>query len=101
MGSAASIDDAVPCPTGGHQLAAGVQVRKERDGLLFYNRKGPRLTFLGSGDLLAVAYFGSGCRLPSWLDDGGVWDSRVRHALACALENLVKKGVLIADSSGA
>jgi putative mycofactocin binding protein MftB len=101
MGSAASTDDAYTTSTGGHRLTAGVQVRKERDGLLFYNRKGPRLTFLGSGDLLAVTYFGSGCRLHSWLDNRGVWDSRIRCALACALTDLVEKGVLIVDSSGA
>ena len=85
----------------GHRLAFGVQVRQEKEGLLFYKQKGPRLYFLGSGDLLQVDYFGSGRGLQTWLDRKGMGGMVARQALAKALRELVEKGVLNADSSSA
>jgi putative mycofactocin binding protein MftB len=41
-------------------LAAGVQVRREKFGLLFYDYRGPRLYFLPTGDLISDAFFSSG-----------------------------------------
>ncbi len=87
--------------TVGHRLAFGVQVRKEQEGLLFYNQKGPRLYFLGSGDLLREDYFGSGWGLQTWLDRNGMGDMSVRQALAKALKELEGKGVLNADPGSA
>ncbi|MDJ0784214.1 MAG: mycofactocin biosynthesis chaperone MftB [Desulfosarcinaceae bacterium] len=41
----------------GFRLAAGVQVRREVFGLLFYDYRGPRLYFVPSRDLLPAAFF--------------------------------------------
>ena len=40
-----------------YKLAAGVQVREESFGLLFYNYQGPRLYFVPSKDLIDVDFF--------------------------------------------
>jgi len=40
-----------------YQLNKGVQVRREKFGLLFYNYRGPRLYFLPSQDLLEADFF--------------------------------------------
>ena len=40
-----------------YKLAAGVQVREESFGLLFYNYRGPRLYFVPSKDLIDVDFF--------------------------------------------
>jgi putative mycofactocin binding protein MftB len=39
------------------RLAQGVQVRKEKFGLLFYDYRGPRLYFLPTGDLISESFF--------------------------------------------
>jgi putative mycofactocin binding protein MftB len=39
------------------KLAEGVQVRRERFGLLFYSSWGPRLYFLSSKDLIEESFF--------------------------------------------
>lgn len=38
-------------------LNRGVQVRREKFGLLFYDYRGPRLYFVPSGELLDVTFF--------------------------------------------
>ncbi|MDQ7781753.1 MAG: mycofactocin biosynthesis chaperone MftB [Desulfomonilaceae bacterium] len=40
-----------------YNLWDGVQVRREKFGLLFYDYRGPRLHFLPSRDLLAPEFF--------------------------------------------
>lgn len=40
-----------------YYLEEGIQVRKERFGLLFYNYQGPRLYFVPSKDLIDVDFF--------------------------------------------
>jgi putative mycofactocin binding protein MftB len=40
-----------------YKLAAGVQVREETFGLLFYNYQGPRLYFVPSKDLIPDIFF--------------------------------------------
>jgi putative mycofactocin binding protein MftB len=40
-----------------YYLNQGVQVRREKFGLLFYNYRGPRLYFLPSNDLLEEQWF--------------------------------------------
>jgi putative mycofactocin binding protein MftB len=40
-----------------YHLTKGVQVRREKFGLLFYNYRGPRLYFLPSQDLLEDDFF--------------------------------------------
>jgi putative mycofactocin binding protein MftB len=44
-----------------YSLTDGVQVRKEKFGLLFYNYRGPRLYFVPTEDLLDPDFFTS-CR---------------------------------------
>lgn len=83
--------------TAGHRLAEGVQVRQEQDGLLFYNRSGPRLYFLSCGEILSPGYFGSGCGLTNWLLKNDVADQAVCEALSRVLADLVTKEVLLAD----
>ena len=100
MVSVASIEP-TPALNGHYRLAAGVQVRGEKEGLLFYNRKGPRLYFMACGKLLRPEYFNSGRGLSSWLAQDGVGDGVVRSAVASALEELVLKGVLSVDSGRA
>ena len=77
-------------------LAVGVQVRAEKPGLLFYSRKGPRLYFLSSGQLLAPEYFDSRLSLKDWLNKkkGGMPPASVMQSLKQALNGLVEKGVL-------
>jgi putative mycofactocin binding protein MftB len=41
-------------------LAQGVQVRREKFGLLFYDYRGPRLYFLPTGELISDDFFSSG-----------------------------------------
>ncbi len=45
------------CPESVYTLADGVQVRREKFGLLFYDYRGPRLYFLPSGDLMDDRFF--------------------------------------------
>ncbi len=40
-----------------YNLKAGVQVREEKFGLLFYNYAGPRLYFVPTEDLIEDAFF--------------------------------------------
>ena len=40
-----------------YELAQGVQVRREKFGLLFYNYRGPRLYFVPSQDLIGADFF--------------------------------------------
>ena len=82
-----------------YTLSPGVQVRSESGGLLFYDRKGPRLYFFGSGRVLSVEYFVCEKPLEDWLVDKGIFDAGLYSALEKALDDLVGKGVLIADSS--
>ena len=43
-----------------YRLSPGVQVRKEKFGLLFYDYRGPRLYFLPSGDFINESFFSGG-----------------------------------------
>ncbi|MGB6067205.1 MAG: mycofactocin biosynthesis chaperone MftB [Desulfomonilaceae bacterium] len=45
------------CSDAVYRLADGVQVRRERFGLLFYDYRGPRLYFVPSGDLMEDRFF--------------------------------------------
>ena len=81
-----------------YKLAEGTQVRNEDFGLLFYTRRGPRLYFLPSGEMLTPDFFTGGATLTQWLENGG--DSirgnisRIR-SLKKALRDLRDKGVII------
>ena len=67
-----------------------VRVRREDFGLLFYDTRSTRLTFVRSGDRLAAPPFTGS---PRFL---GVGAGRGGAALARLLEDLVAKGLLVA-----
>jgi len=79
-------------------LAEGVQVRKEKFGLLFYDYRGPRLYFLPTGDLISDAFFFSGQTVGQLADA-----IRQKHGLASrqaedyvqkVLDKLAAKGLI-------
>ena len=76
-----------------YELASGTQVRAERTGLLFYQRKGPRLHFLSCGSLLHPEFFSSGRTLKEWLHGKEV-PARSIQSLVRALDRLNTKGVV-------
>ena len=71
-----------------------VRVRSEDFGLLFYDTRSTRLTFVRSGDRLAPPPFTGTCRVLT-LTPCGEPDA----ALSRVLADLVKKGLLLAAAS--
>lgn len=69
-----------------------VRVRRESFGLLFYDTRSTKLTFVRSGDSLEAPPFTGRRRA---LEIGSVADGR-RPALARLLQNLVAKGLIVA-----
>lgn len=60
----------------GYCLNKGVQVRREKFGLLFYNYRGPRLYFVPSQDLIEERFFSGSEPIealvkgaPSWIQE--------------------------------
>ncbi len=84
-----------------HRLTPGVQVRKEQSGLLFYQRRGPRLYFLPSEHWLRPDYFVSGLSLEEWFmeEDNAFPPKGVLEALKKALQRLAVGGI-VAHTSG-
>lgn len=80
-------------------LTPNVRVRNERSGLLFYDRNGPRLYFLSSGDLLTPQFFASRQSLARWCKIRNV-SREIVKALERALERLERKGVVHACKAG-
>jgi putative mycofactocin binding protein MftB len=78
-----------------YELAPGTRVRAERTGLLFYQRRGPRLHYLFCRSLLAPEFFSSGLTLREWLNGREV-SSVVVESLERALSALKTKGVVCA-----
>ena len=90
----------VPKSTARYRLAPGTQVREEDFGLLFYTMAGPRLYFLGSGDLLEERFFGGKWTLAEWLATGPKRRSLAQGRVAgleAGLDRLCQKGVIVAD----
>jgi len=81
-----------------YKLAAGVQVREEDFGLLFYQMKGPRLHFVASGRLLAEDFFRGEMTLAAWMGRkhgcNGDIDGKL-EMVATALRQLKSKGVIL------
>ncbi len=82
-----------------YRLAAGVQVRREKFGLLFYDYRGPRLYFVPSGDLIDSDFFTGRQSLHDLLAafPAGVWGyspARLRQRLQQVLEMLEAKGLI-------
>ncbi|GAB6146100.1 mycofactocin biosynthesis chaperone MftB [Desulfocicer niacini] len=95
MASAACIDKKIDRADPIYRLAPSVQVRPEDSGLLFYSSKGPRLYFLNSGSILDPNYFGSGIGLNTRLENNRTATPDIKKKLAAALDELVKKEVLV------
>ena len=81
-----------------YRLAEGVQVRKEKFGLLFYDYRGPRLYFLTTGDLISDAFFSYGQtvgRLASAIQQRHCLPPRqVEEYLQQVLDKLAAKGLI-------
>jgi putative mycofactocin binding protein MftB len=93
----ASTDDAgfdLPRPTT-YLVPDWVRVRRESFGLLFYNTRSTKLTFVRSGDALTPPPFAGPDRL---LHVGPLPGSR-RAAVGRLLENLVDRGLIVATQA--
>lgn len=50
-----------------YRLAHGISVRMEKFGLLFYNSRGPKLTFVRSGPWIHPDFFSGEMDLEKWI----------------------------------
>lgn len=76
-----------------YRLSPETKVRKESFGLLFYNTRDTKLTFLDSGDLISVKNL-----------EGGIWEKDLysdievdKKTIKDVLEDLVKRGLILAE----
>jgi putative mycofactocin binding protein MftB len=79
-------------------LEEGVQVRREKFGLLFYDYRGPRLYFVPSGNLLGDDFFNGAHSteevVESMCRTHGPAQAPVRSRLESLLEILERKGLI-------
>jgi len=73
----------------GYVVSPHVRVRKEKFGLLFFNTKNARLTFVRSGDLFRIESLPSGGKMIA-----GACEATDRHRSKNILDNLVNKGLI-------
>lgn len=80
-----------------YKLAPGTQVREEDFGLLFYSMAGPRLYFLGSGDLLSASFFKGELTLEQWLEAcaGAEKAPATIQRMVRGLKPMIEKGVIL------
>lgn len=71
-------------------LPSGVRARKENFGLLFYDARDAKLTFVRSGSLFRLERAGSGSSLLK-ISDPGADPAKAQRILA----RLVKKGLIV------
>ncbi len=76
-----------------YRLRSGVRARKESFGLLFYDSRDARLTFVRSGALLSVDPASSGSPLLEVSSAGGAEQTRARKFLS----KLLEKGLIVDD----
>ncbi len=83
------------------KLEQGVRVRRERFGLLFYCRNGPKLTFVFSGPWIDPEFFSGRFTLTEWLQQESSKEKtlRLKPKILGILSKLVDKG-LIVDTLG-
>jgi len=84
------------------RLNKGVQVRREKFGLLFYNYRGPRLYFLPSKDLVEDDFF-NGVRplseLVSSIQERHAWPrTQIEEHLGKIMGQLETKGLIYGQS---
>lgn len=83
-----------------YRLQSGVRVRKEKFGLLFYSRNGPKLTFVYSGQWIRPDFFSGRFTLSEWLDHERLkarkeMNEDLLKAIETLLSRLVNKGLII------
>ncbi len=87
---------------GAYPVPDWVRVRQEDFGLLFYDTRSTRLTFVRSGDRLVPPPFTGEARLlrvrSDAADDGGTDPGCSDDALSRLLRGLVAKGLLVAPA---
>ncbi len=76
-----------------YKLSPGTRVRKETFGLLFYNTKNTRLTFIDSGDLISVETLENESPEADFMGN----DETNNRKIKGLLKNLVKRGLLLAE----
>ncbi len=85
-----------------YRLAAGVQVRKELFGLLFYDYRGPRLYFVPSRNLMTDAFFEGRQSVGDLLDElceEMPWPrQQIENQLGQVLTKLEGKGLIHGES---
>lgn len=83
-----------------YRLTHGIFVRKEKFGLLFYNSKGPKLTFVHSGPWIDLELFSKKIHLKEWVREEMPTISEeklleLEQSLLCTLKKLVEKGLIV------
>ena len=83
-----------------YKLQHGVRVREENFGLLFYNRNGPKLTFVRSGPWIRREFFSGRLTLREWLQSQSFSESEekvlgLEAKISRVLSRLVDKGLII------
>jgi hypothetical protein len=83
-----------------YRLAHGISVREEKFGLLFYNSKGPKLTFVRSGPWIHPIFFSGRLDLKNWVqsrfpDLAEKERLRIEGRLLQVLSKLVEKGLIV------
>ena len=83
-----------------YHLAQGIRVRKESFGLLFYNPRGPKLTFLHSGPWIHPEFLSGQLSLNEWIQSQFPALSeekvlKVEATLLRALSRLIERGLVV------
>ena len=76
-----------------YKLAPGTKVRPESFGLLFYNTKNTKLTFIESGGLIGIDALEKESPEGDFLGA----DESANRKIKSVLEKLVKRGFLLAE----
>jgi putative mycofactocin binding protein MftB len=92
-------------PSPFYRLAHGISVREEKFGLLFYNSKGPKLTFVRSGPWILPNFFSSQLDLKNWIQSRFPILTekerlRIEEKLLRGLSKLVEKGLIVETAMG-
>jgi putative mycofactocin binding protein MftB len=86
-----------------YHLSAGVQLRKESWGLLFYSQKQHRLFFIKSGEWLFPSHFDGTWTFDGLVDDialhTGASTDLIEHNLRKSFDNLIKNGMVTYELS--
>jgi hypothetical protein len=87
-------------PSHSYRLAHGISVRGEKFGLLFYNSKGPKLTFVRSGPWIHPNFFSGKLDLRKWIQTQfpALFEEemiRIEEKLLQTLSKLVEKELIV------